>query len=113
MSAWGGYTLAYKYYAPKLQLAHEQLGALNMTNTALRQSIEQQNSAVAALTQQAQQRQQMAEAATRQAQTRARQTQRQAQAVLLLKPPAGADPCRVSLPLGAGMSVMPSRSTGK
>lgn len=91
--AWGGYTLARDHYEPKLATANEQIGSLTTANTALKSSVERQNAAVTALQAEATKREQAATAAVQQAHKLAVKSQTRAQAVLLLKPPTGANLC--------------------
>ncbi len=93
LGAAGGYKAARAYYEPKLTAANEQIGTLTAANTALKASVEHQNTAIANLQAEAQKRQQAATAAVQQAHKAAAKNQTRAQAVLLLKPPPGANQC--------------------
>ncbi len=93
VGAWGGYTLACNHYEPQLATANEQIGSLTTANTALKSSVDHQNAAVTALQAEATKREQAATAAVQQAHKVAVKSQTRAQAVLLLKPPTGANQC--------------------
>jgi hypothetical protein len=93
LGAWGGYTMARGYYEPKLSAANEQIGKLTTANTEMKASVEHQNTAIAALQAEAKTREQAATAAVQQAHKLAVKSQTRAQAVLLLKPPTGANEC--------------------
>lgn len=93
LGAAGGYKAARAYYEPKLTAANEQIGTLTTANTAMKSSVERRNAAIADLQAEAKKRQQAATAAVQQAHKVAVKSQTRAQAVLLLKPPPGANQC--------------------
>lgn len=93
LGAWGGNTLARNHYEPLLADANKQIGVLTAANTALKASIEKQNTAITALQTEATKRQRAATAAVQQARTAAAKYRIRAQAVLLIKPPPGANQC--------------------
>ena len=93
LGAWGGHTLARNHYEPLLTEANKQIGTLTTANTEMKASVEHQNTAITALQAEAKKRVQAATAAVQQAHKVAVKSQIRAQAVLLLKPPTGANQC--------------------
>lgn len=93
LGAWGGDTLARNHYEPLLADANKQIGTLTTANTALKASVEHQNGAIADLQAAAQRREREAAQAVQQARQQSAKEQTRAQAVLLLRPPPGANPC--------------------
>jgi len=93
IGAAGGYAAARAHYESKLAKANRQIGALSAANTTLGASVAKQNGAVVDLQAEADRRKQEAAQAWQQARDAAAQYQRTAQALLLTKPPPGADEC--------------------
>ena len=93
LGAWGGHTLTRNHYEPLLADANKQIGTLTTANTSMKASVEKQNGAIADLQAEAQRREREAVLAVQQARQQSAKEQTRAQAVLLLRPPPGANPC--------------------
>lgn len=97
VGAWGGGKLARNHYEPLLVTAGERIGSLTTANGAMQAAVAHQNAAIAALENETEKRERAAKAAVRQAHKAAVQNQARAQAVLLLKPPAGVNLCTAAM----------------
>lgn len=92
-SAFGWHALTRNHYESVLADANKQIGALTTSNSAMKASVEKQNGAISDLQADAKRRERDASQAVKQAQQRSAKEQTRAQAVLLLRPPLGVNPC--------------------
>lgn len=91
-----GITLAARHYEPKLAAANKKLGEFEHAYATLAEATGRQNAAIDALERQARQRKEQARLAAQQARGAAQANYNDAQGILGLKTPPGADPCRAA-----------------
>lgn len=93
LGVWGGTALTRGHYEPLLADANKQIGALTTANSAMKASVEKQNSAIAALKAEETRRNLAAEKATQQARQKSIKEQAKAQELLTTQPPPGLGQC--------------------
>jgi len=92
----GGYTLTRNHYESLLAAANQEIGSLKSANLDMADAVKKQNAAIDALQAEAKRRQAQAKISADKAKAESVQSQKRAQAVLLSKPPAGADMCEAA-----------------